>query len=151
MVRLNFWVCWGVQRPGSLPFVRSHSQSLIGWPQCGVSFPPWDSTNVLRPGRNMLTSANRAGRSKSSAPGAALFLAVVGIYGVLSYSVAQGTQEIGIRMALDAEEGTIAKIVVGQGLALILLSFAIGVLSALATAQVFLSLHYGVTLRDPLT
>ena len=77
--------------------------------------------------------------------------AVVGIYGVLSYSVAQGTQEIGIRMALDAEEGTIAKIVVGQGLALILLSFAIGVLSALATAQVFLSLLYGVTLRDPLT
>jgi hypothetical protein len=54
-------------------------------------------------------------------------------------------------MALDAEEGTIAKIVVGQGLALILLSFAIGVLSALATAQVFLSLLYGVTLRDPLT
>ena len=99
----------------------------------------------------MLTSANRAGRSKSSAPAAALFLAVVGIYGVLWYSVAQGTQEIGIRMALDAEEGTIAKIVVGQGLALILLSFAIGVLSALATAQVFLSLLYGVTLRDPLT
>ena len=99
----------------------------------------------------MLTAANRAGRSKSSAPGAALFLAVVGIYGVLSYSVAQRTQEIGIRMALDAEEGTILKLVVGQGLARVLLSSAVGVLGAFATAQVLSSLLYGVSPRDPLT
>ena len=65
---------------------------------------------------------------------AALTLAVIGIYGVLSYSVAQRTQEIGIRMALGAEQSTILKLVVGQGMVLVFVSIALGVIGALATA-----------------
>ena len=71
---------------------------------------------------------------------AALTLAVIGIYGVLSYSVAQRTQEIGIRMALGAEQSTILKLVVGQGMVLVFVSIALGVIGALATAQVLASL-----------
>ena len=65
---------------------------------------------------------------------AALTLAVIGIYGVLSSSVAQRTQEIGIRMALGAEQSTILKLVVGQGMVLVFVSIALGVIGALPTA-----------------
>ena len=82
---------------------------------------------------------------------AALTLAVIGIYGVLSYSVAQRTQEIGIRMALGAEQSTILKLVVGQGMVLLFVSIALGVIGALATAQVLVSLLYGISPRDPVT
>lgn len=82
---------------------------------------------------------------------AALTLAVIGIYGVLSYSVAQRTQEIGIRMALGAEQSTILKLVVGQGMVLVFVSIALGVIGALATAQVLASLLYGISPRDPVT
>ena len=81
----------------------------------------------------------------------ALLLAVIGIYGVLSYSVAQRTQEIGIRMALGAEYGNIMRLVVGQGLGLVLVAVVLGVGGALATAQVMSSLLFGVSPRDPLT
>lgn len=81
----------------------------------------------------------------------ALVLAVVGIYGVLSYSVAQRTQEIGIRMALGAQSESILKLVVGQGLVLIFVSVALGVVAALAFAQVLSGLLYGISPRDPLT
>lgn len=82
---------------------------------------------------------------------AALTLAVIGIYGVLSYSVAQRTQEIGIRMALGAEQSTILKLVVGQGMVLVFVSIALGVIGALATAQVLASLLYGLSPRDLVT
>jgi ABC-type antimicrobial peptide transport system permease subunit len=82
---------------------------------------------------------------------AALTLAVIGIYGVLSYSVAQRTQEIGIRMALGAEQSTILKLVVGQGMVLVFVSIALGVIGALATAQVLASILYGISPRDPVT
>jgi len=81
----------------------------------------------------------------------ALTLAVVGIYGVLSYSVAQRTREIGIRMALGAERTSILRLVVGQGMALVVASLALGVVGALATGRVMSSLLFGVSPRDPLT
>jgi putative ABC transport system permease protein len=81
----------------------------------------------------------------------ALLLAVVGIYGVLSYSVAQRTREIGIRLALGAERARIMTLVVGQGMALAAIAVCLGVLGALATAQVLASLLFGVSPRDPLT
>jgi putative ABC transport system permease protein len=83
--------------------------------------------------------------------GVAMALAVIGIYGVLSYSVAQRTQEIGIRMALGAEHGSIMKLVVGQGMGLVLVAVFVGVVGALATAEVMSSLLFGVSPRDPLT
>jgi putative ABC transport system permease protein len=81
----------------------------------------------------------------------ALALAAVGIYGVLSYSVAQQTQEIGIRMALGAERGAILRMVVGQGMVLVGISVVIGVVGALSAARILSTLLYGVTARDPIT
>ena len=81
----------------------------------------------------------------------ALALAVIGIYGVLSYSVAQRTREIGIRMALGAERSAILRLVVGQGMSLVVVAVILGLRGALGAAGVLTSLLFGVSARDPLT
>ncbi len=81
----------------------------------------------------------------------ALVLTIVGLYGVMSYSVAQRTNEIGIRMALGAQAYDVLKLVVGQGLKLVLLGLAIGLVGAFALMHVISSLLFGVTTKDPLT
>ena len=81
----------------------------------------------------------------------ALILTAVGIYGVIAYSVSQRTPEIGIRMALGALPSSIFRLVVGQGMALVLPSIAIGLFAALACTRVMSSLLFGVTAWDPIT
>jgi putative ABC transport system permease protein len=83
--------------------------------------------------------------------GLALFLAVIGIYSVMSYVVAQNTREIGIRMALGAQAHDVLKLVVGQGLMLTLLGIALGLGASLALTRLIKSLLFGVTATDPLT
>jgi FtsX-like permease family len=81
----------------------------------------------------------------------ALLLAMIGMYGVISYSVAQRTQEIGIRVALGAQRRTIFQMILGQGARLAAFGIAIGLLAASGVTRVMGSFLYGVTATDPLT
>ncbi len=81
----------------------------------------------------------------------ALILTIVGLYGVMSYSVAQRTNEIGIRMALGAQTRDVLRLIVSQGFKLVLLGLAIGLAGAVAVTRVISSLLFGVTSKDPLT
>ena len=83
--------------------------------------------------------------------GVALMLTIVGLYGVMSYSVAQRTNEIGIRMALGAQTRDVLRLIVAQGLKLVLLGLAIGLAGAFALMKVISSLLFGVTTKDPWT
>ena len=81
----------------------------------------------------------------------ALVLAAVGIYGVLAYSVAQRTRELGLRMALGAEPGRIVGLVVGRGARLVIGGATAGIAGALALTGLIQSLLYGIGPRDPWT
>jgi predicted permease len=83
--------------------------------------------------------------------GVALTLAAVGIYGVMSYSVNQRSHEIGLRIALGAQQRDVLKLVIRQGILLALIGVAIGVASASILTQVMGSLLFGVSATDPVT
>jgi predicted permease len=81
----------------------------------------------------------------------ALLLGTVGLYGVIAYSVSQRTREIGVRMALGAQRGDVMSLVLGEGLLVILIGLAIGLVGSLALTRYLSSLLVGVTATDPVT
>jgi len=81
----------------------------------------------------------------------ALILAAVGIYGVISYSVSQSTHEIGVRMALGADTGTVLGMVLKDAMRMALMGIALGAAAAFAVTRVMKGLLFGVSASDPLT
>ncbi|MGZ5004079.1 MAG: ABC transporter permease, partial [Chthoniobacterales bacterium] len=106
-------------------------------------FDEYISRSLARPRFNALLLSIFAGT--------ALLLTAIGIYGVMAYSVAQRTNEIGIRIALGAAQSSIFRLVVGQAMTLVTISVGIGLAGAFAATRLLNSLLFGVGAWDPIT
>jgi putative ABC transport system permease protein len=82
---------------------------------------------------------------------AALVLAAVGLYGLVSYSVARRTQEIGVRIALGAQRGDVLRLIMGEGARMAAFGVVIGIIASLAAARLISTLLFGISAVDPLT
>lgn len=139
--------------PSSTPGLR---QAAMDWPVAaavavlalftGLAF---GIAPALSASQIDLAGAIRTGSQRSS--GAAILLAAIGVYGLVSYWVSQRTFEIGVRVALGATRRRIVSMILGQGLRVTLTGTVVGVTAALVVTRFISSLLFGVTATDPLT
>jgi macrolide transport system ATP-binding/permease protein len=100
---------------------------------------------------SIINSARVASELAAALGSLALLLAALGLYGVMAYSVAHRTREIGIRMTLGARAGHVQMLVIAQGMKLVLIGVLIGVPLSMAASQVVKSMLFGLSTRDPAT
>jgi putative ABC transport system permease protein len=138
--------------------VRTHGDplSIVGGVRKEVqAIDPDQPIAAVRPMTEWVESSVAAPRYRTTLlalfAALAMVLAATGIYGVMSYSVAQRTHEIGVRMALGARRADVLKLVVRQGMLLAIVGVIVGLLGAFALTRVMSSLMFGVTTKDPIT
>src|SRR5439155_18799011 len=153
-----------------IPYAQAHYGSTVGfamrskvvpmalssWVRAAVhEIDPQQAIAKLRPMEAIVGSSIAQPRFRTLLLGLfgalAVVLAVIGLYGVLSYTVTQRTHEIGIRMALGAQMRDVLNLVVLQGMTLALAGIAIGLLAGLALTGVLSSMLYEVKPTDPIT
>jgi predicted permease len=100
---------------------------------------------------DMLSRERLMSRLSAFYGGVALVLACIGLYGLLAYEVARRTRELGIRMALGAQRRDLLRLVVGQGILLVLIGSAIGICAAIGVTRFMSSMLFGIHPDDPLT
>jgi putative ABC transport system permease protein len=135
-------------RAGSSAFVNEISQAV--W-SINANFPLANVRTLKEIADNSLASTSFTLVMLGVAGAMALLLGVAGIYGVISYSVAQRTREIGIRMALGARHGEVTRMFVWRGVRVASIGIACGLVAAFAAMRLLTSLLFGVSAADPLT
>ena len=127
--------------PAMLRIVREYDSRLF----------VFSSQTMARHLETMSLPIKLAALALTAFAGLALLMASIGLYGTVSYAVAQRTREVGIRLSLGADRGTVIRLLLWGGLRLVLIGAAIGLALALALAQLLQGLLFGVRAFDPIT
>lgn len=135
---------------------RTDVASLVGAAKAGLhDVDPRMAAFNVRTLRNIVDQSLAQSRLNTTIlaifAGLALLLAAIGIYGVVSFSVAQRTQEIGVRMALGAQQGDVFRLVLREGTLLSVLGVVIGLMAAWGATSVIQSWLFGIERSDPFT
>ncbi len=149
------------QSPGAdfMVFVRSKQRPATALEKAvrnaihevGPAYPIYDVQTMAARVDKVLARTRYSAVLLTLFAGVALVLAVVGIYGVMSFMVAQRTREVGIRMALGAAQGDVLRLVIGEGVGLAAAGAVVGLAGAIAATRVLRAFVFGVETWDPVT
>ncbi|HLW44459.1 MAG TPA: FtsX-like permease family protein, partial [Candidatus Acidoferrales bacterium] len=119
--------------------------------QLNANLPVYDTSTLEARTKTLSFVQHMAGSFVGAFGLIALVLAAVGIYGVMAYNARQRTQEIGIRMALGAQPKDVMRLVLGQGVRIVMIGLAIGMVASLVLTRLMSNLLFGIGANDPLT